>query len=62
MMAKKDYRPVDLARRLARRRDDATPSKAGLGLLDRWRRETFTLPRAEARREKDCQSVCACPC
>ena len=49
MMARKTYRPVDLARRLARRRDDATPSRAGLGLLDHWRRETFTLPREKAR-------------
>ena len=49
MIAKRDYRPTDLAKRLARRRDDATPSKAVIGLLDRWRRETFTLPRAQAR-------------
>lgn len=49
MIAKQSYRPVDLARRLARRRDDATPSQTGLGLLDQWRRETFTLPRQEAR-------------
>ena len=49
MTAKTRYRPVDLAKRLARRRDDATPSQAGLGLLEHWRRETFTLPRNEAR-------------
>jgi hypothetical protein len=49
MMARKPYRPVDLARRLARRRDDATPVQSAAGLKDHWRRETFTLPRDEAR-------------
>jgi hypothetical protein len=49
MMARKTYRPVDLARRLARRRDDATPVQSPAGLKDHWRRETFTLPRGEAR-------------
>ena len=39
--------PADVARRLSERRDRHTPSKETLSSA--WRRETFTLPRDEAR-------------
>jgi hypothetical protein len=45
-----DYRPADLARRMARRRQQGFDQpRDSIGVLDRWRRETFTLPRNEAR-------------
>ena len=49
MMARKPYRPADLVRRLARRRDNATPVQSSVRHNDHWRRESFTLPRDEAR-------------
>lgn len=44
-MAIERKRPLDLAERVARRRDARPPAPAP----DMWRRETFRLPRAEAR-------------
>jgi hypothetical protein len=45
-----DYRPADLARRMAKRREHSHVSQRdSVGVLDRWRRETFTLPKTEAR-------------
>jgi hypothetical protein len=43
-MAFENRRPQDLAERVSRRRA-SRPQTAG----DAWRRESFTLPRAEAR-------------
>ncbi len=43
-MAIRGGRPQDLAERVARRRDARKPDSANA-----WRRESFTLPRAEAR-------------
>ncbi|WP_131195967.1 hypothetical protein [Lichenihabitans psoromatis] len=40
--------PADVARRLGERRDRSL-SGAGVRASDSWRRETFTLPRDEAR-------------
>jgi hypothetical protein len=37
-------KPADIARRLSQRR-----ARGGLEARDSWRRETFTLPRPEAR-------------
>lgn len=46
-MAQKPSTPTDLARRMAARRDSGpTPSKTA---FSQWRRETYTLPRPEAR-------------
>lgn len=45
-MSLEKKRPVDLARRLAQRSRAATTERSSAGL---WRRETFTLPRVEAR-------------
>jgi hypothetical protein len=42
-MAFENRRPQDLAERVSRRRAARAPA------TDAWRRETFTLPRAEAR-------------
>ena len=44
-MAFETRRPQDLAGRVARRRD----ARADASGSDAWRRESFTLPRAEAR-------------
>ena len=45
-----DYRPADLARRMAgRRRQGHDQKRESIDVLDRWRRETFTLPKTEAR-------------
>ena len=44
-MAFENKRPQDLADRVSRRRAARGPAPAG----DAWRRESFTLPRAEAR-------------
>ncbi len=44
-MAFENRRPQDLADRVSRRRAARGPTQAG----DAWRRESFTLPRAEAR-------------
>ena len=41
--------PADVARRLGERRDRYTPSKEAGGSSSTWRRETFTMPRDEAR-------------
>jgi hypothetical protein len=41
--------PADVARRLGERRDRSSQSGGGIRPSDAWRRETFTLPRAEAR-------------
>jgi len=43
-MAFENRRPQDLAERVSRRR-----ASRGEASLDSWRRESFTLPRAEAR-------------
>jgi hypothetical protein len=45
-MSLETKRPADLARRLAQRSRAATNERSSAGL---WRRETFTLPRPEAR-------------
>ena len=44
-MAFQNRRPEDLAARVARRR----AARAEVPRADTWRRESFTLPRAEAR-------------
>jgi hypothetical protein len=44
-MAFPDHRPQDLAQRVARRRS----ARGETSFADTWRRESFTLPRAEAR-------------
>ncbi len=41
--------PGDVARRLSERRDRHLPSKDSGSASSAWRRETFTLPRDEAR-------------
>lgn len=41
--------PVDVARRLGMRRDRQPTHVQGRGSSGTWRRETFTLPRDEAR-------------
>ena len=46
-MAQKPATPSDLARRMAARRDSGSVS--GPPGLSQWRRETYTLPRPEAR-------------
>jgi hypothetical protein len=43
-MAFENRRPQDLAERVSRRR-----AARGAPVADSWRRESFTLPRAEAR-------------
>jgi hypothetical protein len=43
-MASESKKPVDLAERVARRRDRRASAAEGA-----WRRETFRLPRVEAR-------------
>lgn len=46
-MNRKPTSPSDLARRMAARRDSgSTPAKT---VFSQWRRETYTLPRPEAR-------------
>lgn len=48
-MAERVHRPIDVARRLASRRDRlAQQGDAPMG-SSTWRRETFVLPRLEAR-------------
>ena len=47
-MALRSGRPVDLVQRVASRRSLRAAESAR---PDGWRRETFTLPRAEARRK-----------
>ncbi|GGC80669.1 hypothetical protein [Chelatococcus reniformis] len=42
-------RPADVARRLAERRDRFLQRPPRRAADDGWRRETFTLPRGEAR-------------
>lgn len=45
-----EYRPADLARRMAgRRRQGQDQKRETRDVFDRWRRETFTLPKTEAR-------------
>lgn len=44
------YRPERVARALARRRDAAQAAR-GAGEYGPWRKETFLLPREEARRK-----------
>ena len=44
-MAFENRRPQDLAERVSRRR----AARADAPVSDAWRRESFTLPRAEAR-------------
>ena len=46
-MSRQPQRPAELARRLARRQPAAGTREHGRG--GAWQRETFTLPRAEAR-------------
>lgn len=46
-MAQRPSTPADLARRMAERRDGVRP--AGRVMGGQWRRETYTLPRPEAR-------------
>jgi hypothetical protein len=46
-MTRQPPRPADVARRLARRRPDAGLREGGRS--GGWQRETFTLPREEAR-------------
>jgi hypothetical protein len=46
MMAIERKRPLDLVARVARRRESRGAQERG---VDLWRRETFRLPRAEAR-------------
>lgn len=41
--------PLDVARRLGVRRDRYTPRAEPRSVTGAWRRETFTLPRDEAR-------------
>ncbi len=41
--------PVDVARRLGERRDNQPLRSGARGGSEAWRRETFTLPRDEAR-------------
>jgi hypothetical protein len=46
-MSRQPQRPVDVAKRMGQRSAQASPpQRASDGA---WRRETFTLPRAEAR-------------
>jgi hypothetical protein len=46
-MAQKPFTPTDLARRMAERSQSGrSPGKAA---FSQWRRETYTLPRLEAR-------------
>jgi hypothetical protein len=44
-MSREPFRPADVARRLARRSGEQRPGSQGGG----WQRETFKLPREEAR-------------
>lgn len=47
-MSREPHRPADVARRLSQRAAD--PARAGRSAAsDAWKRETYTLPRAEAR-------------
>ncbi|MDJ1159324.1 hypothetical protein QNA08_13875 [Chelatococcus sp. SYSU_G07232] len=48
-MSRAPHRPIDLARRLAARRDAAAARRREGETGALWRRETFTLPREEAR-------------
>ncbi len=41
--------PLDVARRIGVRRDRQSPRAESRGTSGAWRRETFTLPRDEAR-------------
>ena len=45
-MSREPLRPADIARRLARRGGE---NRVGTGRAGGWQRETFTLPRDEAR-------------
>ena len=46
-MAQKPQSPADLARRMAERRESGR--SPGATVFSQWRRETYTLPRLEAR-------------
>lgn len=48
-MAPSDHRPQDLARRLAARRAQEGRAASFGRAEDAWRRETFRLPRSDAR-------------
>ncbi len=48
-MAIERKHPVDLARRLGEKRDRQATRADSRAVSDTWRRETFTLPRDEAR-------------
>ena len=48
-MAPSDHRPQDLARRLAARRSQVNRTISSDRTDDLWRRETFRLPRLDAR-------------
>ena len=50
-MAPSDYQPKDLAKRLAARRGNAGRAAASGRSDDMWRRETFRLPRLDARQK-----------
>ncbi|WP_406854502.1 hypothetical protein ABEG18_18385 [Alsobacter sp. KACC 23698] len=48
-MSRQPFRPADVARRLSQRAGEEARTGRSASKSDAWKRETFTLPREEAR-------------